>query len=311
MWLVFVDGLGWGGEDPRVNPCRSYGGRFFDLPAQETGGAGDRTEPQEFAGGWVRPIDATLGVEGVPQSATGQTSLLTGQSAQGRLGKHLTGFPNEPLREMLLDGSILRRVKRAGRRSAFLNAYRPLFFQLPRETQLRLSATTIANLAAENRFFGLADVVRRRAIYQEFTNRELQEKGFEVPTFSPAEAGEVLAEQGLRHDFTLFEYFQTDRAGHSQDRCRVEAELTKLEEFLASLLDRLGLDGGGGSATSVGPEPLVILTSDHGNLEDLSTRRHTRNPVPLMAWGTGARRLVGQVENIAGVVPAVLSLLEG
>jgi len=30
---------------------------------------------------------------------------------------------------------------------------------------------------------------------------------------------------------------------------------------------------------------LILLTSDHGNLEDLSTRRHTSNPVPALLIG--------------------------
>ena len=34
---------------------------------------------------------------------------------------------------------------------------------------------------------------------------------------------------------------------------------------------------------------LILLTSDHGNMEDLSTRRHTMNPVPALIVGEGGR----------------------
>jgi bisphosphoglycerate-independent phosphoglycerate mutase (AlkP superfamily) len=51
-----------------------------------------------------------------------------------------------------------------------------------------------------------------------------------------------------------------------------------------------------------------VLTSDHGNMEDLSTGSHTRNPVPLLARGPQARRFAA-AESIADVTPAILSAL--
>ena len=114
----------------------------------------------------------------------------------------------------------------------------------------------------------------------------------------PAEAGRILARQSARNDFTLYEYFQTDRAGHSGEMARCRAELAKLEEFLGSLL---------GTLEAEAAEPtLVLLTSDHGNLEDLSTRRHTTNPVPLAAWGQGAEELLRRVERLDQVAGAIL-----
>ncbi len=297
--LIFVDGLGWGLEDPAVNPCHAYGGELFGL----AGAPGAESPPLRiFGGGLGKPLDAVLGVPGLPQSATGQTTLLTGVNAQALLGQHLTGFPNARLRAVLLESSILKRVTERGRRAAFLNAFRPLFFKLPRPAQLRMSATTVANLAAGLPFFSLEDVAARRCLYQEFTNRDLRERGFDVPLFTPAEAGEVLARASLDCDFVLFEYFQTDRAGHAQDRARSCRELQKLEEFTGRLLAELGLDGGGAAAGG----PLVVLTSDHGNLEDLTTRTHTLNPVPLLAWGGDAADLLAEVRDLQGVTPALL-----
>ena len=55
---------------------------------------------------------------------------------------------------------------------------------------------------------------------------------------------------------------------------------------------------------------LVLLTSDHGNLEDLTTRSHTRNPIPLMAWGRGAARFLDRVDDLTGVTPAILDALD-
>ena len=53
--------------------------------------------------------------------------------------------------------------------------------------------------------------------------------------------------------------------------------LTTLERFLKSVLNSIDLKNS-----------LVILTSDHGNIEDLSVRSHTRNPAMTLLFGKGA-----------------------
>lgn len=300
--LLFVDGLGWGAPDPARNPCHGYGGRLFALPDPREA-AGEPIPIQ--GGGWARPLDAALGVPGIPQSATGQTTLLAGLNAQGRLGHHLTGFPNAALRELLLERSLLRTLTLGGVASIFLNCYRPAFFLLSRERRLRLSATTVANLAAGLPFLTLDDLRAGRALYQEFTNLELRERGFDVPLLSPAEAGRRLGREARRRGFTLFEYFQTDRAGHAQDPARAARELARLEAFVAALLAELEL----GQGEAPPGASLVLLTSDHGNLEDLATRGHTRNPVPLLAWGAGARRLARETADLSQVAPAIVRRL--
>ncbi len=287
--LIFVDGFGWGPAAAETNPCRTYGGDLLRLPP-------DGAVP---LGGAARPIDAVLGVPGVPQSATGQTTLLSGVNAQGALGKHLTGFPNEALREILREHSVLKTLTARGYRACFLNAFRPLFWEITPEQQWRLSATTVANLAAQLPFFTLDDVTAGRSVYQEITNRSLRERGFDVPLRAPAEAGRILAARAQRYDFVLFEYFQTDKAGHSADLERCRRELRRLDGFLQAVLETLAAD--------LREQTLVVLTSDHGNLEDCSTRRHTTNPIPLLAWGRGAREFVAGISRLDQVTPAILA----
>jgi 2,3-bisphosphoglycerate-independent phosphoglycerate mutase len=285
--LLFIDGLGIGRPDPKTNPQFAYGGSLLRLD----GGSAVALN------GHLRAIDPILGVEGVPQSATGQTTLLSGINSQAAIGKHLTGFPNDALRGILLEHSILKQLTDRGRTARFINAFRPRFFEFPRERQLHFSATTVANLAGYLPFFTLDDVSAGRSIYQEFTNRELIDLGFEVPVFSPAEAGSILARQSRQHDFTLYEYFQTDKAGHSQDMDRCCRQLAMLDEFLRALLGELAEDLSG--------DTLVVLTSDHGNIEDLTTRRHTTNPIPLIAWGAGAEVFLRGMERLDQVTPAI------
>ncbi|MHB8079563.1 MAG: alkaline phosphatase family protein [Candidatus Krumholzibacteriia bacterium] len=304
--LVFVDGLGWGRPDPAVNPCHADGVRLFALPDVAALAPGEAVPLP--GGGHARPIDAVLGVAGIPQSATGQTTLLTGVNAQARLGRHLTGFPDAALRALLLESSLLKRVGERGLPAAFLNAYRPLFFQLPRERQLCLSATTVANLAAALPFRTLDDLRAGRAVYHDITGEELRQRGFDAPAITPEEAGRQLGREARRHAFTLFEYFRTDQAGHAQDAVRARRELVRIEAFLAGLLAEL-LPAGAPADGDGEVGPLVLLTSDHGNVEDLSIRSHTRNPVPLMAWGAGAAALLAAVPDLAAVAPAILGRL--
>ena len=57
---------------------------------------------------------------------------------------------------------------------------------------------------------------------------------------------------------------------------------------------------------------LLLITSDHGNLEDLYTRRHTANPVPLLLVGNKKlRRHFDGVTDLSGVAPAILKILVG
>jgi 2,3-bisphosphoglycerate-independent phosphoglycerate mutase len=53
----------------------------------------------------------------------------------------------------------------------------------------------------------------------------------------------------------------------------------------------------------------VILTSDHGNVEDLSTRNHTLNPSPRSRGGRAASTCARRVRSLADITPAILELL--
>jgi len=53
----------------------------------------------------------------------------------------------------------------------------------------------------------------------------------------------------------------------------------------------------------------VILTSDHGNIEDLSVRGHTRNPALTLLWGQGARKTAQTLNSLLDVTPAILTFL--
>src|ERR687884_1670239 len=205
--LFFIDGLGIGTRGP-FNP-------LGNLPNATPLAVFQNEPPERFLDGIVVATDPRLGVEGRPQSASGQTTILTGVNAPAALGYHKQGFPNEAMRAIIREHSIFLQLARAGVSPVtFANAYTPRFFnQRPRW----VSATTVAVDAAGLNFRQLDDLRAGRAVYQDFTNGLLIQAGFDVEPRTPEEAAAVLVDVAHKHRFTLYEYFLTDRAGHAQD----------------------------------------------------------------------------------------------
>lgn len=253
-------------------------------------------EPELLYDGVLVRTDATLGVEGRPQSASGQTTILTGINAPQLLGYHKQGFPNKALLEVIGEHSIFLQLKRARiEPNTFANAYTQRFFEgRPRW----VSATTAAMQAAGMRFRNLDDLRQGRAVFQDFTNRMLLERGEDVPARTPEEAGRILSEIAGGHAFTLYEYFITDKIGHLQDMDAARIVLQELARFLRTLLSYLDLE-----------RTTVLLTSDHGNIEDLSSRNHTLNLVPTLIWGAQRERLGRRIRSLADITPAIMEAL--
>ena len=193
----------------------------------------------------------------------------------------------------LLDGhSLFSRVPACGGSATFANAYTPRYLENPPRF---LSVTTVATAKAGLRFRTLDDLARGEAVFHDFTNRLLPERGYHLPPITPAEAGARLAALARSHDFTMYEHFLTDLAGHAQDMDSAVEVLENLDGFLDAVLARVDLANN-----------LVILTSDHGNLEDLSVKTHTRNPVPTLLWGEGATALGAGIRNLSDIAPAIM-----
>ena len=286
--LFFVDGLGIG-ERGEHNPLA----RIENI--EPLAHFKDERSKIIFDGVLI-PTDARLGIEGRPQSASGQTTILTGINAPKFLGVHKQGFPNQALRDVIAERSIFLQLKRKNiEPNVFANAYTPKFFT---EKPRWKSATTCAVEAADLPFRRLPDLQGRKALFHDFTNKSLAEMNFDVPLFSPADAGEILAELTALHRFTLYEYFITDKIGHAQSFEKAEVYLQPLAAFVRETLQRIDLE-----ATT------VILTSDHGNIEDLSVRTHTLNDVPTIVWGRQRDEVTQKIKDLSDLTPTILSLL--
>jgi len=298
--FVFVDGLGLGSDDPAVNPLAWK--KVPTIGKNDTE-ATRSAVPQRSCFSILNklladsaPLDASLGVPGLPQSATGQTALLTGLNAPELMGRHIEGFPPPRLKMLVQEHNIFSKLLAAGKTCTFANEY-----YLDNVTQIpskRESVTTVATLAAFGGVRGKAELAENRAVYHDLTREALRARGYDGPLITPEEAAEHLIGIANNHDFTLFEFFQTDHAGHSDDEQRIFQTLEKLDRFFAALLPFRGV---------------LIMTSDHGNIEDLTVRTHTMNSVPLFFRfpekdKTGVAGFQG-LENISQLTPAILDLL--
>lgn len=245
------------------------------------------------------PLDACLGAAGLPQSATGQVSLFCGLDAVAVAGGHRPGFPGRALRAMLARDTFYHRIVAAGGRATFLNAFGMAYLKRMAGPGARASASTLAAVAAGLPLRTASMLARGQAVYQDLTGEGLAAQGEPVPAMTPAGAAQIALAVAADHDLTLFEFFQTDVAGHRRDPAYTHLVLSRLDAFLDQVM--VGLASGPGC---------MVLFSDHGNIEDQDTPWHTVNPVPLAVWpGRAARRL--QEMSTDGVGPATIVDVHG
>lgn len=286
--LVFVDGVGIGRRGPQ-NPLDGVESPFFSVFENEVFRPALR--------GATAVTDTLLGVEGLPQSATGQATIITGLNAAAHLGRHLSAFPGGSLRPLLQSSSLFRTLSDRGMRTAHANVAPST---IARRRVRTVSATAIAAESAGLAPRTLDDLASGRALHHEFTNASLRAYGCDVEEITPADAGRRLATIAAGVDFCAFEYFLTDAAGHDVDFAAARSRIAQLDEFLDALLSSTDLDTNH-----------VLLTSDHGNLEDLSSGSHTLNPVATTVWGPAAGEVSARIRSLCDIAPAVAALATG
>lgn len=284
--FVFVDGLGIAKPAPG-NPLS----RVKEPPLGPLCG-------NEAPGFRLIEADACLGIDGIPQSATGGTALFTGVNAPKAVGRHVQALPNTQLRRIIARNGLLRRARERGASVGFANTYTPRFFMRGRN-RIR-SVTTVMAESAGMRLNRLEDLVEGRAVYRDYTNRIIVEQGHDVATLDAEEAGERLGKLARAKDLLIYEFFQTDHVGHRGTAEDAFEVLANLNRFLQAALRRLDPD-----------EDTFVLSSDHGNVEDMETSAHTMNPVPILLYGKHANALFNDVvkPNICHVTPSILSIV--
>ena len=296
--LVFIDGIGLGPLGAH-NP-------FEGAPIEILAPLAHRPARADLSCTFV---DASLGHPGLPQSATGQAVIFTGEDAIAEAGGHWSGAPTPRIARFIQKHSIFARARESGIEAAFLNAYDP-----PRASHLERvmrgderpmrrhppSATSWAALAggtsaAKTQIRTFDDVHAGRAATFDFTGEVLRAFGVQAPHISIPDAARAVVRGAQEVNLAAFETFLTDKAGHTQDMTWARTEIIRVDRFLKEVI----------AATD--PErDLVVVTSDHGNLEDLSTRSHTLSRVPLLAYGLDAEKFVDGMATLKDIAPRLL-----
>ena len=295
--MLFFDGLGLGADDRVTNPMLTAPmPTLRDLCHGAIPVRGNGTYHSTQA--TLIPTDATLGVPGLPQSGTGQTTLFTGINAAQSIGEHSGPYPNDALRKILANGNIFSQLLAAKRTVAFANAYPPFFFDRLARGTARRSATSLAAGAAGVRYRDIRDLRVGNAVSAFVTNDRWIEFGADVPLITARDAGKNLARLVRENNFTLFEYFLTDAAGHKGDAERSAHVLAEVDEILHGAIEASNLD-----------DTLIIVTSDHGNIEDLAAKGHTLNPVPTILIGAAQEKIAPRIHSLADIAPVVVDLI--
>lgn len=274
-FVLFLDGVGLGTADSERNPFAVaampnlraiLGGR----PLLET------CAPYEGPEATLLSIDACLDVPGKPQSASGQATLLTGRNVPLEIGEHYGPKPNPPIASILRERNLFSEVVQRGGTAGLLNAYPPRYFEMIESGRRLYSSIPLALDAAGLPLRTAVDIQAGAALSADFTGKGWAEQpGFPpTPIYGQAESGRRMADLARQLDLAWFDFWPSDIAGHRSNMDQAVDLLDHLDEVL----------GGFFEAWRDGPD-LAVITSDHGNLEDLSDRGHTRNPVPGILLG--------------------------
>jgi len=292
-----MDGIGLGVNDPDVNPLARA--KMPNLN-QLLGGKRLTADGAPYVGerATLLAIDPSVGVDGLPQSATGQAMLLTGINVSAEIGYHYGPKPNPEVAAYLNNGTLFSRFAGAGRKTALLNAYPPGYFESIESGKRNYSSIPMAVTNAGIELFRREDFLDGRALSADFTGEGWRTfLGFpDSPLLEAHQAGRKLVSLAKGYDFSLFEYWASDYAGHKQQMDWAVQQMEAFDGVLGGVLDAMDDD------------LLVLVTSDHGNMEDMSTRRHTDVMVPALVIGEKNARdeFTRGMTAIIDIAPAIL-----
>ncbi|MBI5824226.1 MAG: alkaline phosphatase family protein [Chloroflexi bacterium] len=299
--FLFLDGIGLGEDNPETNPFVRANMPYLEslLGGKKLTASAAPYENEHLS---LMAADPNLGVKGLPQSATGQAVLLTGINIPAELGYHYGPKPNPEVAQYLDGATIFSKTVKAGKKAALLNAYPPRYFDGIDSGKRLYSAIPQAVTNAGLPLFTQDDLYSGRALSADFTGQGWREfmKLSDSPLYQSEEAGAKLAALAKQYDFSFFEYWASDYAGHKQDMPSATRQLETFDSVLKGLLEAWQAEEG-----------LIVLTSDHGNMEDLSTRKHTSAHVPLLLFGDKTNQTEFKtITDLAGIAPAINSLLK-
>ncbi|RPI71390.1 MAG: metalloenzyme, partial [Ignavibacteriales bacterium] len=140
--MIFIDGVGIGREDYEYNPFFRYGFKTF---TELFGGIPSLDNPVlKNKDKFLFPTDAKLGIKGLPQSGTGQTSIFCGINAARFVGKHFGPYPYSTLIPVIKEKNIFLHFLKRNQKTFFANAYPKVFFDYINSGKQRFSVTSLS-----------------------------------------------------------------------------------------------------------------------------------------------------------------------
>ncbi|MFO7444830.1 MAG: metalloenzyme [Ignavibacteriaceae bacterium] len=291
--MIFIDGIGIGKEDYEFNPFFKYGFKTFT----EIFGTVPTLSNQFLNRNntYLFPTDALLGIPGLPQSGTGQTSIFCGMNAPEYVGKHFGPYPYSTLIPVIKEQNIFLHYKNIGKPVFFANAYPKVFFDYVDSGKSRLSVTTLSCKLSGMRLNRVSDVRKGRALTAEITNERWNRRlGYNLAVIKPRTAARRLLRIASQHTFTLYEYFLTDHFGHRRHVDEMVPAMKALDEFLFTIITELNTK-----------KISLVICSDHGNFEDLSVKTHTLNPAVTITAGKFSREMAQEIKDLTEIKHAI------
>jgi hypothetical protein len=302
--IFFMDGVGLGESDPDANPFVTA--TLPNLTALLGEGWYVRGNGRiSSARASLIPTDANLDIPSRPQSATGQAALLTGRNVPRLVGEHYGPKPNRAVADVIRQGTLFHEVLAAGGQAALITPYPQGYFDAIASGKRLYSAVPLAATSAGLALMTADDLREGRAVSPGFTGQAWRDHldYNDIPILSLREAGQRIATIAQEYHFSFFEHWPSDRSGHRGPLTQAVEHLETIDEVIGGLADAWNHQDG-----------LLIITSDHGNIEEKGHRQHTRNPVPTILIGADHAELAGSVHrltDIATIVRQVLALPSG
>lgn len=296
FYFIFWDGVGYGKKDSVNNP-------FFTakLPAFQRLFDGNlpsltfKKYTSEVAS--LSPVNTTLRIPGLPQSGTGQTAIMTGVNASKFVGKHFGPHPYSTLIPIIKEKNLFKQLQQLKKTFFFANGYPQRYFDYIFGPKGRVPTIALSYISTGKTLNTHEEIKERKAISADIAGTRWSELGHpDVKPLSPNEAGKIFYQLGTSIDLIFFEYFVTDHAGHSQEMSVAVDMLERMDEFIAGMMEKFDFEN-----------DIILMISDHGNIEDLSVKTHTKNPVPLIVIGKQHAHFSSRIKNLTHITPAVIS----
>jgi hypothetical protein len=299
---IFIDGIGFGEKDSAKNPFTKFASGFF-LPL----GGKEPEDGSIFQNCTYLKIDPSMGIKGLPQSATGQTALWTGINAPRVVGRHISGFPSFTLKKIINEYSVIKIFEENGYKASFINCYNPKYIEHIEKNPKHISASTMVQLAAKKSLNTFDDLREGRGLYMDINHLVLKEYAKDILSSDdpllqerdPYKMGKLFCEIVSNYDLSIYEFFLTDKVGHDQNWDMAKRVIHTVEAFMNGIIENFPKEKG-----------QLILSSDHGNLEDLSVGTHTTNLVPCFLYGKHTEEIKHTVKALCDIVPAIYSIYD-